>query len=54
MNAEVWATIGTIVATLALFIIPGLVHACYALEYLIDDKRSYVRLIAKSNGGTMP
>ena len=53
MDAELWAVIGTIVATLVLFIVPGLVYTWYALEYLIDDKRSYARVIAKSNGGTM-
>jgi hypothetical protein len=50
MNAELWATIGTIVATLALFIVPGLIYTWYALEYLIDDKKSYARVIAKSHG----
>lgn len=53
MNAEIWATIGTIVATLLLFIIPGLAYTWYALEHLIDDKNSYPRVIAKSNGETV-
>jgi len=34
MNAEVWASIGTIVATLVLLIIPGLVYTWYALEHI--------------------
>ena len=33
MNAEIWATIGTIAATL-LFIVPGLVYTWYVLERL--------------------
>jgi hypothetical protein len=52
MNAEIWASIGTIVATLVLFIVPGLLYTWYALEHVIEDKRSYERVIAKSNGGT--
>jgi hypothetical protein len=37
MNAEIWASVGTIVATLVLFIVPGLVYTWYALEHLLDD-----------------
>jgi hypothetical protein len=51
MSAEIWETVGTIVATLALLIVPGLVYTWYALEHLIDDKESYARVAAKSNGG---
>jgi hypothetical protein len=53
MNTETWATIGTIIATLLLFIGPGLVYTWYALEYLIGDKKTYAHAIAKSNGGAM-
>ena len=53
MNVDVWASIGTIVATLALLVVPGLVYTWYALEHLIDDQTSYERVIAKSNGGTV-
>ena len=53
MNSEIWATIGTIVGTLLLFIAPGLIYTWYALEHLIGDKNSYGRVIAKSNGGTV-
>jgi hypothetical protein len=52
MNAETWAAVGTIVATL-LFIVPGLVYTWYALEHLIGDKTSYPQVIARSNGGSM-
>ena len=38
---------------LVLFIVPGLIYTWYALEHLIDDKRSYARVIAEGNGGTM-
>jgi hypothetical protein len=34
MTAEIWATIGTIVATLALVVVPGLVYTWYALEHI--------------------
>ena len=52
MNTEIWASIGTILATLVLFIVPALVYTWYALEHLIGDKNSYAQVIAKSNGGT--
>ncbi len=52
MNTELWAAVGTTVATLVLFIVPALVYAWYALEHLIGDKKSYADAIAKSNGGT--
>jgi len=53
MDADVWASIGTIVATLVFFVIPGLVYAWYALEHVIGDERSYERVIAMSNGGAL-
>jgi len=53
MNAEIWATIGTIVATLVLFIVPGLVYTWYALEHMIGDKKSYESVIARSNGASV-
>ena len=34
MNAEIWASIGTIVATVVLVIVPGLVYTWYTLEHL--------------------
>jgi hypothetical protein len=51
MNAEIWAAIGTIAATLVLLIVPGLVYTWYALEHLIGDRNSYESVIAQSNGG---
>jgi hypothetical protein len=51
MNAEIWASIGTIVATLVLLIVPGLVYTWYALEHLIGDRNSYKSVIAQSTGG---
>jgi hypothetical protein len=51
MNAEIWATIGTVVATLLLFIVPGLIYTWYALEHMIGDRTSYEPVIAKSSGG---
>ena len=50
MNAEIWSAIGTTVATLVLFIVPGLVYTWYALESMIGDKESYASVIAKSDG----
>lgn len=38
MNTEIWATLGTIVATLVLFIVPGLIYTWYVLEHLIGDE----------------
>ena len=52
MNAEIWASIGTIVATLVLLIVPGLAYTWYAFEHLIGDRDSYESAIAQSNGGT--
>jgi hypothetical protein len=37
MNVEIWATIGTIVATLILVVVPGLVYTWYALEHIAED-----------------
>ena len=34
MSAEIWASVGTIVATLVLLVVPGLVYTWYALEHL--------------------
>jgi hypothetical protein len=34
MDAEIWASVGTIVATLVLFVVPGLAYTWYALEHL--------------------
>jgi hypothetical protein len=34
MSAEIWETLGTIVATLLLLIAPGLVYTWYALEHI--------------------
>ena len=53
MNAEIWAAVGALVATLVLFIVPVLVCTWYAIEHLIDDKQSYASVIAQSNGGSV-
>jgi len=34
MNIEIWCTVGTIIATLLLVIVPGVVYSWYALEYI--------------------
>lgn len=34
MNAEIWASIGTIVATVLFLLVPGLVYTWYALEHI--------------------
>jgi hypothetical protein len=41
------------IATLLFFIVPELIYTWYALAHLIGDKKSYARVIAKSNGGTV-
>jgi hypothetical protein len=43
MNTETWASIGTMIATLTFFIVPGLVYSWYALELVMGDKKSYAR-----------
>jgi hypothetical protein len=53
MNAEFWASIGTVVATLVLFVVPGLVYTWYVLEQMIGDKSSYEPVIARSNSGSV-
>jgi hypothetical protein len=52
MNAEVWASVGTIIATLVFVVVPGVIYTWYALEHVIDDRKSYAGVIAKSNGGS--
>jgi hypothetical protein len=49
MDTEIWAAIGTTIATLVLFIIPGVVYTWYALEHMIGDKESYASVVAQSN-----
>jgi hypothetical protein len=51
MSVELWATIGTIVGTLVLLVVPTLVYTWYALEQMIGDKRSYESVIAKCMDG---
>ncbi|HEY8407799.1 MAG TPA: hypothetical protein VIK66_07470 [Gaiellaceae bacterium] len=50
MNAEIWSVVGTTVATLVLFVVPGLIYTWCALEYMIGDDESYASVIARSNG----
>jgi hypothetical protein len=46
MDTEIWASIGTVVATLVLIILPGLVYTWTVLDHMIGDKDSYERVIA--------
>lgn len=46
MSAEAWASVGAIVATLVLVVVPGLVYAWYVLEQMIGDPKSYDHVIA--------
>lgn len=50
MNGEMWAAIGTIVGTLLLVIVPGLIYTWYVIEHLIGDGESYESAIERSNG----
>ncbi len=43
MSAQTWAIIATILGT-GLVLVPGLVYAWYALEYLIGDPDYYPRV----------
>jgi hypothetical protein len=47
MSVEIWATIGTILGTVVLLVVPTLVFSWYALEQMIGDRRSYESVIAK-------
>lgn len=46
MNAEIWASLGTAVATILFLVIPGLVYAWYALDEWIGDRDSYAEVIS--------
>jgi hypothetical protein len=39
MTAEIWEAVGTILATLLLFVIPGVVYTWYALEHIGPAKK---------------
>jgi len=49
MSAEIWASVGTAIATLVLLVVPGLVYAWYALEHMIGDEQSYASVIAQAD-----
>lgn len=44
-NVEVWAFVGTTIATV-LLIVPSVVYAWYVLEYWIGDDESYAKVVA--------
>jgi hypothetical protein len=46
MNAEMWAVLGTTVATLVFLILPAVVYAYYVLEHWIDDRETYSIVMA--------
>ncbi len=50
MNAEVWAVLGTTIATLVFLILPGVIYAYYVLEHWIDDRESYRAVMAAVQG----
>ncbi len=54
MNTEVWAVLGTTIATLLFLILPGVVYAYYVLEHWIDDRESYRTVMATVEGGRQP
>jgi hypothetical protein len=41
MNVEIWATVGTILGTILLVIVPGVAFAYYVLEDWIGGRDSY-------------
>ena len=41
MNAEVWASVGTIVATVVFLVVPGAICAWYVLDRLIGEGEDY-------------
>ena len=46
MNAELWASLGTAVATIVFLVVPVLVYAWYALDEWIGDRESYAEVIS--------
>ena len=40
MNAEIWASIGTVVATLVLLVVPVSIYSWYAIEHLIAGEQN--------------
>jgi hypothetical protein len=52
MNAEIWASIGTVLATLLLVVIPTIVYAYYTLEEWIGDRRSYEPVVTLVANGS--
>lgn len=46
MSTDLWAALGTAIATLVFLVIPVLVAAYYGLESWIDDPESYRRVMA--------
>lgn len=44
MNAEVWASIGTVIATFLFVVVPGVVYAWYVLDSWIGDGDGYPRV----------
>jgi hypothetical protein len=43
MDAEIWAWIGTTVATLLLVVAPGVLYAWYALEHIAEDRPAHTK-----------
>jgi hypothetical protein len=54
MSVETWCTVGTIVGTLVLLILPGLVYTWYALEHMIGDKENYAPVVTEIDPSTRP
>ncbi len=46
MSTNTWLALGTSIATVVFFLVPGLAYAYYVLESWIDDSQSYERVIA--------
>jgi hypothetical protein len=49
VNAELWATLGTAVATLLLLVVPSVAYAYSVLEIWIDDEHSYPDVASRSD-----
>jgi hypothetical protein len=45
-SAELWAAVGTTIATVIFLLVPGIVYLWYVLESWIDDDDSYAPVIA--------
>jgi hypothetical protein len=52
MNAEIWASVGTVLVTVLLVVVPTIVYAYYVLEEWIGDRNSYEPVVTLVAAGS--